>query len=1365
MTVTPVTLWWPLKPLRLRCAAEPGGQGNNGQFRVTLDTASSTDTEIHYTVSGSANDGAVANQDFTPLSGSVIIPAGATEAFIDVSVLDDDVLEGDETVIVTLDSIANGHEDISIDGPNSSAQVTISDNDSDAGDALVAIEATQSDASEPGGQGNNGQFRVTLGTASSTDTEIHYTVSGSANDGAVANQDFTPLSGSVIIPAGATEAFIDVSVLDDDVLEGDETVIVTLDSIANGHEDISIDGPNSSAQVTISDNDSDGGDALVAIEAIDSVAAEPGDNGQFRVTLDTASSTDTEIHYTVSGSANDGAVANQDFTPLSGSVIIPAGATEAFIDVSVLDDDVLEGDETVIVTLDSIANGHEDISIDGPNNSAQVTISDNDSDAGDALVAIEATQSDASEPGGQGNNGQFRVTLGTASSTDTEIHYTVSGSANDGAVANQDFTPLSGSVIIPAGATEAFIDVSVLDDDVLEGDETVIVTLDSIANGHEDISIDGPNSSAEVTISDNDSDAGDALVAIEAIDSVAAEPGDNGQFRVTLGTASSTDTEIHYTVSGSANDGAVANQDFTPLSGSVIIPAGATEAFIDVSVLDDDVLEGDETVIVTLDSIANGHEDISIDGPNSSAQVTISDNDSDGGDALVAIEATQSDASEPGGQGNNGQFRVTLGTASSTDTEIHYTVSGSANDGAVANQDFTPLSGSVIIPAGATEAFIDVSVLDDDVLEGDETVIVTLDSIANGHEDISIDGPNSSAQVTISDNDSDGGDALVAIEAIDSVAAEPGDNGQFRVTLDTASSTDTEIHYTVSGSANDGAVANQDFTPLSGSVIIPAGATEAFIDVSVLDDDVLEGDETVIVTLDSIANGHEDISIDGPNSSAEVTISDNDSDAGDALVAIEATQSDASEPGGQGNNGQFRVTLGTASSTDTEIHYTVSGSANDGAVANQDFTPLSGSVIIPAGATEAFIDVSVLDDDVLEGDETVIVTLDSIANGHEDISIDGPNSSAEVTISDNDSDAGDALVAIEAIDSVAAEPGDNGQFRVTLDTASSTDTEIHYTVSGSANDGAVANQDFTPLSGSVIIPAGATEAFIDVSVLDDDVLEGDETVIVTLDSIANGHEDISIDGPNSSAEVTISDNDSDAGDALVAIEATQSDASEPGGQGNNGQFRVTLGTASSTDTEIHYTVSGSANDGAVANQDFTPLSGSVIIPAGATEAFIDVSVLDDDVLEGDETVIVTLDSIANGHEDISIDGPNSSAEVTISDNDSDAGDALVAIEAIDSVAAEPGDNGQFRVTLDTASSSLHRHRDPLHRQRQRQRRCGGQSGLYATEWQRQSDHSGRCHRSLYRRQCTTEWQRDHSGRCHRSLYRRQCTGRRCAGRG
>ncbi len=1168
-------------------AAEPA---NDGQFTVTMSATSDKDTVINYSVTGAAGSGS----DFTALSGSVTILAGSTSALIDVVTIDNAILEDNETVIVTLTGSDDSDVTVSTAPGANTATVTIADDDT----ATVSIMANDPAAAEPA---NDGQFTVTMSAASDKDTVINYSVTGTAGSGS----DFTALSGNVTILAGSTSAVIDVATIDDAILEDNETVIVTLTGTDDTDVTVSTVPGANTATVTIADDDS----ATVSITANDSTAAEPGDDGQFTVTMSATSDKDTVINYSVTGTTGSGS----DFTALSGSVTILAGSTSAVIDVETIDNAILEDNETVIVTLTGTDDTDVTVSTAPGANTATVTIADNDT----ATVSITANDPAAAE---LANDGQFTVTMSAASDKDTVINYSVAGTAGSGA----DFTALSGNVTILAGSTSAVIDVATIDDAILEDNETVIVTLTGTDDSDVTVSTAPGANTATVTIADNDT----ATVSITANDPAAAEPGDDGQFTVTMSAASDKDTIVNYSVTGTAGSGS----DFTALSGSVTILAGATSAVIDVATIDDAILEDNETVIVTLTGSDDSDVTVSTAPGANTATVTIADNDT----ATVSITANDPAAAEPG---DDGQFTVTMSAASDKDTIVNYSVTGTAGSGS----DFTALSGSVTILAGATSAVINVATIDNAILEDNETVIVTL--TGTDDTDVTVDtapGANT-ATVTIADDDT----ATVSITANNSTAAEPANDGQFTVTMSAASDKDTIVNYSVTGTAGSGA----DFTALSGSVTILAGSTSALIDVATVDNAILEDHETVIVTLTGTDDADVTVSTAPGANTATVTIADNDT----ATVSITANDSAAAEPA---NDGQFTVTMSAASDKDTVINYSVAGTAGSGA----DFTALSGSVTILAGATSAVIDVATIDDAILEDNETVIVTLTGSDDSDVTVSTAPGANTATVTIADNDT----ATVSITANDSAAAEPGDDGQFTVTMSAASDKDTIVNYSVTGTAGSGS----DFTALSGSVTILAGSTSALIDVVTIDNAILEDNETVIVTLTGTDDTDVTVSTAPGANTATVTIADDDT----ATVSITANDPAAAEPA---NDGQFTVTMSAASDKDTVINYSVAGTAGSGS----DFTALSGSVTILAGSTTAVIDVATIDNTILEDNETVIVTL--TGTDDDDVTVDtapGANT-ATVTIADDDI----ATVAITANDPSAAEPSDQGQFTVTMSAAS--------------------------------------------------------------------------------
>ncbi len=1127
--------------------------GDTGAFTVRLTTVP--------TANASVTIGTSTQCTFAPSPLTFTLANWNTAQTVTATATNDAIVEGVHSCTPASVTATGGSFGTAI---GTAPTITVNDNDS----ATVTIANTTNGA-EAGPV--NGVMTVTQTAVSATNTVIAYSVAGTATSGT----DYTALSGTVTVLAGATTATIPITVTNDAIVEGSETVIVTLTSITSGLATL---GATLTATNTIADNDS----ATVTIANTTNGAEAGPVNGVMTVTQTAVSATNTVIAYSVAGTATSGT----DYTALSGTVTILAGATTATIPISVTNDAIVETSETVIVTLTSITSGLATL---GATLTATNTIADNDS----ATVTIANTTNGA-ELGPV--NGVMTVTQTAVSATNTVIAYSVAGTATSGT----DYTALSGTVTVIAGATTATIAIPVINDVLLEGPETVIVTLTSITSG---LATLGGTLSATNTIADNTS----ATVSIANTTNGSETGPANGVMTVTQTAISATDTVIAYSVAGTATSGT----DYTALSGTVTIIAGATTATIPIPVINDPVVEGSETVIVTLTSITSGLPTL---GVTLTATNTIADNDS----ATVTI-ATTTNGAEAGPV--DGVMTVTQTAVSATDTVLTYSVAGTATSGT----DYTALSGTVTVLAGATTATITIPVTNDAIVENPETVIVTLTSVTSGLATL---GGTLAATNTIADNDS----ATVSI-ANTTEGEETPVNGVMTLTQTAVSATDTVITYSVAGTATPGT----DYTALSGTVTIPAGATTATITIPVIDDFIVEGDETVIVTLTSITSG---LATLGVTFVATNLIDDNEP----AIVTIaNTTEGDEGGP----INGVMTVSQTAVSATDSTIAYTVGGSASPG----PDYTALSGSVTILAGDMSATIIIPVIDDLILEGDETVVVTITAVTSG---LAILGATLTATNTIEDNEP----AIVTI-ANTSDGAEPATGGIMTVSQTAVSATDSTIAYTVAGTALPGT----DYTALSGSVTILAGDMAATIPIPVTDDAIVENPETVIVTLTSVTAG---LAILGATLTATNTIADNDV----ATVTI-ANTSNGAEPA---TGGVMTVTQTAVSAEDTVIAYGVAGTATPGT----DYTALSGTVTIIAGATTAIISIPVTDDAIVEAPETVIVTLGSITSG---LATLGGTLTATNTIADNDS----ATVTI-ANTTNGAEPATNGVMTLTQTAVSA-------------------------------------------------------------------------------
>ena len=321
------------------------------------------------------------------------------------------------------------------------------------------------------------------------------------------------------------------------------------------------------------------------------------------------------------------------------------------------------------------------------------------------------------------------------------------------------------------------------------------------------------------------------------------------------------------------------------------------------------------------------------------------------------------------------------------------------------------------------------------------------------------------------------------------------------------------------------------------------------------------------------------------------------------VVSIVATDANAAEAGA--DPGVFRVTRTGVTTAALVVSFTVGGSATSGA----DYTSIGTSVTIPTGQASATVTVTPINDALVEGPETVSVTLVDTATYNL-----GASTTATVTIADQPT----PIVTVTATDPNAAEAGfDTGRYTFTRVGDTSLALIVTFTTGGTATGGV----DYTPSNsspGNITIPAGTTSLSRNVFPINDALAEGPETVIITL--VDGAQYDL---GASITATVTIVDNGT-IPPPIVSVTALDPDASEVGP--DPGTFRFTRVGNTTFAMTVRSTLSGTATLGA----DYTGFGfGGVVFvdvtfPAGSTTVDRVVTPIDDALVEGAETVIVTL---------------------------------------------------------------------------------------------------------------------------------------------
>ena len=536
-------------------------------------------------------------------------------------------------------------------------------------------------------------------------------------------------------------------------------------------------------------------DGSLALTIAGASAAESDGVLRFTVTLSRAAGAPVSVHYeTADGSARAGT----DYVPVSGRLTFPAESTVAQqIEVPLRNDQVGESRETLTVALDGPQGAVLAVA------TATGTILDDDARA----LALQPSVLFVTEGQGAG----YAVSLGSRPTGDVTVTVT--------AAAELTVTP-ARLLFTPARWSEAR-EVTLTARQDSDGLADAPVELAHTANGG---GYDGV-ASATLTVTIVEDDVPTLAVAAAR----ASEQERRIRFEVTLSQASDGVVSVDY-ATGSSGDTATEGEDYSPASGTLRFPSRSTAAqAIEVTVNDDGLHESTEQFTVTL---RNAHNAALAGGGDSvTAPGSIEDQDTP---PEMSIDSAR--LAEGSGDGSM-RFRVRLDPASGQTVTVRY---ATANVTATAGTDYTEVSGTLTFGAGATVRTVAVPIADDALDEPDgEQFAITLQAAVHA----TLSAARGIGTGTIEDND-----PQPALSVADGALTEGAGGAamRFAVRLAPASGRTVTAQY---GTADVTAAAGADYTAVSGTLTLRAGATVATIAVPILDDTAEEQSETFSVTL------------------------------------------------------------------------------------------------------------------------------------------------------------------------------------------------------------------------------------------------------------------------------------------------------------------------------------------------------------------------------------------------------------------------------------------------------------------------------------------------------------------------------------
>ena len=179
------------------------------------------------------------------------------------------------------------------------------------------------------------------------------------------------------------------------------------------------------------------------------------------------------------------------------------------------------------------------------------------------------------------------------------------------------------------------------------------------------------------------------------------------------------------------------------------------------------------------------------------------------------------------------------------------------------------------------------------------------------------------------------------------------------------------------------------------------------------------------------------------------------------------------------------VTLTGTSEETVTVDYTVTGG---NAMAGSDYTLEDGTLTFDPGESSGDIPVSVIDDSIVEGNESFTIMLSGPVNTWL-----GGITTYTYTIIDDELPR--AEISFGASSSTGAESLSTVTIPVSL-TATSADTiTVDYAVTSGA---ALAGSDYTLGDGTLTYNPGESSQDISITVIDDTIVEGDESLTITL---------------------------------------------------------------------------------------------------------------------------------------------------------------------------------------------------------------------------------------------------------------------------
>ena len=963
--------------------------------------------------------------------------------------------------------------------------------------------------------GESGIMNITAQLSATTlfNVSVPFTVTIAST--ATAGTDYTISASPLVIPAGSTSGNIVITIVVDPNDEPNETVVVNM-----GIPTYATQGTTITHTATITDDDNP---PTVSFTAASQSSANESGTVTITAQLSASSAFSVTVPFTLNGlsTATGGGT---DYSISSSPLNISAGNSSANITLTLNNDLLIEGNETVIVNMGTPTNATT-----GAITTHTVSITDDE--APPVANFTTSSQSSANESGTM----TITVQLSAISTLNVTVPFTINVSST-ATGAGTDYSISASPVTINAGSTTGTITITISPDNIDEANETIVVNMGTPTNATL-----GTTTTHTATISDDDT-AGFTVNPTAGL--VTTESSGTATFTVKLNSQPGADVTISIS-SDDTSEGTV-----SPASLTFTTANWASEQTVTVTGVDGPMADGNIVYhIVTGASVSSDTNYSGLNPPD--VEVTNNDNDAIG----ISVNPTTISTTEASGSGQTATFTILLNTQPTANVTIGIS-SSNTNEATV-----SPSSVTFTDVNWNTAQTIAVTGVNDFVDDGNQPYTIATATATggdyNGFNATDVSGTNI-------DDDTKG----ITVGAISGNTTEAGGTATFTIQLNSQPTSNVSIGIS-SLNTNEGTVLPSSVTFTSVNWNSPQTVT-----VTGVNDFIDDGDISYTIVL-AAATGGDYAGIDV----ADVTVINSDDDTrGFTLSSINGNTTEA------GVTATFTLKLNSQPTANVSIGLS-SSNTSEGTV-----LPTSLTFTTSNWNTDRLITVTGVNDDIDDGDITFQVITAS-ATGGDYATLNPPD--VDVINQDNDI-AGFTVSPTSGL--TTTEAGGTATFTIKLNSQPTADVIIALT-SGDLTEGSVSPSSLTFTSGN-----WNTTQTVTITGLNDFMVDGNigYSIItepaISSDLIYNG-----LDPENVS--VTNTDND------VAGITVSPTSGLTTTEAGGTAQFNIILTSQPTADVIIGLSSSDtSESDVSPSSVTFTSVNWNVsqeISVIGANDFLID----------------------------------------------------------------------------------------------------------------------------------------------------------------